>query len=90
VSDSSLIESNLIEPGRLRWRCRRGMRELDHLLSWYLDARYPQVDNATKAAFSTLLEQPDPDLWHWLQGNAAPDDPGWRFIVDEIRASDRI
>ena len=78
------------EAGRLRWRCRRGMRELDQLLGWYLDTRYPQVDNATKEAFSSLLEQPDPELWDWLQGTAAPDDPAWLRIVDEIRTRHRV
>jgi antitoxin CptB len=28
------------EIGKLRWRCRRGMRELDVLLSRYLDEEY--------------------------------------------------
>ena len=75
---------------RLRWRCRRGMRELDQLLGWYLDARYPRADDATKVAFSTLLDQPDPELWDWLSGRAVPEASGWRAIVDEIRGRDRV
>lgn len=66
------------------------MRELDQLLGWYLDARYARADDIVKAAFATLLEQPDPDLWHWLQGNAVPDDALWRGIIDEIRTRDRV
>jgi len=75
---------------RLRWRCRRGMRELDQLLGWYLDARYANVDDATKAAFSALLEQQDPELWNWLSGRGIPELAEWRVIIDEIRARDRI
>lgn len=75
---------------RLRWRCRRGMRELDQLLGWYLDVRYAQVDDAAKAAFSTLLEQQDPQLWDWLTGRSQPADQRWRGIVDEIRSRDRV
>jgi antitoxin CptB len=78
------------ELGRLRWRCRRGMRELDQLLGWYLDERYPQVDNATKAAFVILLEEADPDLWSWLQGVQTPRDADWRRIVDEIRTRNSL
>ena len=78
------------DEARLRWRCRRGMRELDQLLGWYLDARFGQAEAATKAAFSTLLEQPDPQLWDWLSGRDAPDDSGWRRIIDEIRARNRV
>ena len=75
---------------RLRWRCRRGMRELDQLLGWYLDARYEKVDDAAKAAFSTLLDQQDPQLWNWLSGQAVPTQVDWRSIIDEIRRRDRI
>ena len=75
---------------RLRWHCRRGMRELDQLLGWYLDVRYPASDAATKAAFATMLEQQDPELWNWLSGEGAPDEPAWRRIVDEIRSRDRV
>ncbi|MBN8884385.1 MAG: succinate dehydrogenase assembly factor 2 [Rudaea sp.] len=78
------------EAGRLRWRCRRGMRELDQLLGWYLDTRYESADGTAQAAFAELLEQPDPELWHWLQGHGAPEDVRFRAIVDEIRTRDRI
>jgi antitoxin CptB len=66
------------------------MRELDQLLGWYLDARYANADVATQAAFATLLEQQDPQLWDWLSGRTQPDEPGWREIVDEIRTRDRV
>jgi antitoxin CptB len=78
------------DANRLRWRSRRGMRELDQLLGWYLDTRYAQVDDATKDAFSTLLDQQDPDLWNWLTGRTAPDDASWRRIIDEIRGRNRV
>jgi antitoxin CptB len=78
------------DEARLRWRCRRGMRELDQLLGWYLEARFACAENAAKAAFSTLLEQPDPQLWDWLSGRGVPQDASWRTIIDEIRARDRV
>ena len=79
-----------IEHARLRWRCRRGMRELDQLLGWYLDERYEKVDDAAKAAFAALLEQQDPQLWNWLSGQVVPTEADWRSIIDEIRSRDRI
>jgi antitoxin CptB len=78
------------ETARLRWRCRRGMRELDQLLGWYLDARYADTGDAAKVAFSTLLDQPDPELWDWLSGRSVPKMPGWAAIIDEIRGRDRV
>ena len=75
---------------RLRWRCRRGMRELDQLLGWWLDVRYPQSGDAEKAAFSMLLEEADPQLWDWLSGRESPPCREWQRIVDEIRSRDRV
>ena len=75
---------------RLRWNCRRGMRELDQLLTWYLDSRYAQSSNVEKAAFSTLLDQQDPDLWNWLSGRSEPDNSAWKRIIDDIRSSRRV
>ena len=78
------------DTARLRWRCRRGMRELDQLLGWYLDTRYPGAGEAAKAAFSTLLDQPDPELWDWLSGRSVAEAAEWRAIIDEIRSRDRV
>ncbi|MEP6938290.1 MAG: succinate dehydrogenase assembly factor 2 [Rudaea sp.] len=73
------------EAGRLRWRCRRGMRELDQLLEWYLDTRYAVAHETHKAAFVELLDQQDPDLWSWLSGASIAPVAGWKQIVDEMR-----
>ena len=78
------------EAGRLRWRCRRGMRELDQLLEWYLDARYAAADNSKQSAFAEMLEQQDPELWSWLSGASIAPVTAWKQIVDEIRTRDRV
>ena len=75
---------------RLRWRCRRGMRELDQLLGWYLEVRYPRADASEQAAFGELLDEADPELWSWLLGQAQPSRGDWRAIIDDIRARDRV
>lgn len=75
---------------RLRWRCRRGMRELDQLLGWWLDARYPQSGAVEQAAFSTLLDEPDPQLWDWLSGRELAPRREWQRIIDEIRHRDCV
>lgn len=90
MSESGAEKSNGALRGRLRWRCRRGMRELDQLLDWYLDTRYSSASEEARMAFAELLEQPDPELWHWLQGHGAPIDARWQIIIDEIRTRDRI
>ncbi|MFI4970989.1 MAG: succinate dehydrogenase assembly factor 2 [Lysobacterales bacterium] len=77
------------EEARLRWRARRGTRELDRLLAGWLDTRYRHADVATRAAFDALLDCPDPDLWDWLTGHAEPG-PNFAAIIDEIRADHRV
>ena len=70
---------------RLRWRCRRGTRELDALLGGWLDARGASMDAAQLAVFDALLDRQDPELWDWLMGHAEPPHAEWRAIVAEIR-----
>jgi antitoxin CptB len=61
-----------LDRGRIRWRCRRGMRELDVLLEGYFNRRFDQAAPAQQQAFLLLLEQEDPDIWAWLIGHKAP------------------
>ena len=77
------------DKGRLRWRCRRGMKELDVLLTRWLDERHPVAEPARRAAFERLLERPDPDLASWFLGRARPDDTELAELVDEILADRR-
>ncbi len=69
----------------LRWRCRRGMRELDILLTRFLDRHYQTASAAEQAAFRRLLETPDPELFAWLMGRAVAPDEDARTLVDRIR-----
>ncbi len=70
---------------RLRWRCRRGMRELDQLLTRWLDRGYPQSDADQRAAFTRLLDCEDDALWRWCMGTAKPDDRELDELVGRIR-----
>ena len=51
---------------KLRWRCRRGVRELDILLTRFLDERFERLDEAGRDSFAALLECQDPDVIDWL------------------------
>ena len=69
---------------RLRWRCRRGIRELDQLMLRYLDGRWPAADEAERAEFLRLLDTEDDKLWRWFMGRERPGDAGLASIVDTI------
>ena len=71
--------------GQLAWRCRRGMRELDELLSTWLRERYSASGMASQADFRALLELPDPDIAAYLLGPGAPEDERLRLLILQIR-----
>jgi len=71
---------------RLRWRCRRGMRELDQLMLRYLDGRWEAADEAERAQFLRLMDTEDDKLWRWFMGRERPEDTGLAFIVERILA----
>lgn len=60
------------EQARLKWACRRGMRELDILLERYLAQHYRTDSVPRQAAFRRLLELTNPELIDYLLGAAAP------------------
>ena len=71
---------------RLRWRCRRGMRELDQLLGRYLDREWRHSSEAERGVFLRLLETEDDRLWHWFMGHETADDDEIQTLVERIRA----
>ena len=71
---------------RLRWRCRRGMRELDQLFERYLDLRWHQAPEAERGVFLRLLACEDDRLWRWFLGYDPADDAELQTLVDRIRA----
>lgn len=74
---------------RLRWRARRGMRELDWLLGGYLDARGGGLGDAERRCLGALLEYPDAVLLEWLLGRGRPMDRVLAGLVDRIRDAAR-
>lgn len=60
---------------QLKWRSRRGMRELDVLLQRYLEQRYAIAPQEEQQAFEALLELPDPELFAYVVKREQPSDP---------------
>jgi len=73
------------EFSRLRWRCRRGMRELDQMFGRYLEREWRQSSPAQRDVFLVLLDMQDDKLWHLLMGNERSDDAQLQALVDHIR-----
>lgn len=81
---SSSIERDAV--GRLKWRCRRGMRELDVLLQRYLEQRYPLAPQEEQQAFEALLTLPDPQLFAYVVHREQPSDPHLVNVVARLTA----
>jgi uncharacterized protein len=75
------------EEGRLAWRCRRGMKELDLVLTRYLRERWPTASQAQRQQFERVLELPDPELAAYLMGRENPPDAELLRMVDALRGS---
>lgn len=75
------------ELARMRWKCRRGMLELDLLFKGFLDCGYAQLNEQQQHCFDRLLDYPDAVLLEWMMGRIRPTDKDVVQIVNKIRAA---
>jgi antitoxin CptB len=73
------------ELGKLRWRCRRGMKELDVLLARYVDEHFANASHAEQEAFGRLLETQDTVLYTYFLGSEPPP-PQFAALIERITA----
>lgn len=71
----------------LRWRCRRGMLELDILFNQFLDSQYVSISNTEKNTFDQMLDYPDQLLFDLLLGHQISSDPYVSHLIKRIRQS---
>jgi antitoxin CptB len=71
--------------GRLRWMCRRGMRELDVLLERWLDQHGTAASNEELVRFEALLQWQDPELVRYLIAGEIHSDPDQAALLQSIR-----
>jgi antitoxin CptB len=70
---------------RLRWRCRRGLLELDVVLKNFLDQGCASLTPSEQDAFDKLLAVPDNILWAYVQGSENPPEKELMQLVSKIR-----
>jgi antitoxin CptB len=73
-----------VEVKALRWRCRRGMRELDQLLERWLERCWPSSSDADKEVFRRLLATEDDKLWRAFLEHERLDDADLQQLVYRI------
>ena len=76
--------------GPLRWRCRRGMKELDELLERFARGALAQASPADCQVLARVLELPDPLLAGYLLGGETPAEPDLARAIARLRALCRL
>jgi len=71
-----------VEDERIRWHCRRGLLELDLVLSKFLDKHYPDLSISQRIVFKNILDYPDNDLWDLLSGRTGTSEPEIKKLVE--------
>ena len=74
-----------ISQSQLRWRCRRGMLELDLLLSNFVEMEYNHLSQKEASLFSILLDYQDQELLDLLLGKMESSDAMISRIISKIR-----
>jgi antitoxin CptB len=70
---------------RLRWRCRRGQKELDIVMNRYLEQVYTDAEASQKAAFEELLLVEDPTIIDLLMERIEAQNPEQQILLDKLR-----
>ena len=73
--------TDAIATNRLRWKCRRGLLELDLLLERYLRS------HPGDAELAELLDFPDTELWEIASGRSERYPPHLKDVVARVRAA---
>ena len=71
---------------RARWRCRRGLLELDLTLERFVDEHYVSLGEAERWQFEMLLDLSDNDLWDMIALKKKPGDTRLQYVLSLLQA----
>jgi antitoxin CptB len=69
---------------KVRWKLRRGMLELDTMLSNFFEHKYAALSDSEKANFDLLLSYEDDYLFRLLMGHEEAHDERVKPIIQVI------
>jgi len=70
---------------RIRWLCRRGMKELDVLLENFIARSEDAIGRGAWPELEDLLQCEDDLIWDWLQQPDLPDAAAYYPLLVDIR-----
>jgi antitoxin CptB len=71
---------------RLKWKCRRGLLELDLVLGRFVEHDADAMGEAELARLGELLDLPDNDLWDIVSGRSELYSASLNDVVARLRA----
>ena len=79
IQDSALLH-------RVRWRCRRGLLELDIVLRRFIDAHYAELSLPERQIFEEFLDMPDNPLWDMISRRQEAVSAEKTALLEKIRS----
>ena len=75
----------MTELSRLRWQCRRGIKEMDLILERFLDQCYPSLSAQQRLAFDQILNETDLDIMDWILERSVPENEDYMVLIHLFR-----
>ncbi len=72
---------------KLRWNCRRGMKELEVVLLPFLEYCYDQYEEPQQRLFVRLLGFDDASLYSWFMGYEDALTPELTQMIQEVQSA---
>jgi len=70
---------------KLKWLCRRGMKELDILLERFIEHHRDELADGAWPELETLLQMEDDVLWDGFQDSSASATVPYKALLKHIR-----
>lgn len=80
-----MLITDLKKNNYISWHCKRGMLELDEILTTFFKDYYNNLTILQQQSFELLLQESDADLFSWLFGKDLPPNIMLQDIVFLIR-----
>ena len=69
---------------KLRWKSRRGMKELDVLLEAFFEQQVDSLATGDWPELEELLAREDDVLFDWISGRNLPSNPAMLNLIDTL------
>lgn len=84
MPDNDVNEAPEDKKRRLRWQCRRGIKEVEVLLVPFFEKYFDDLSASDQKGFEMFLQEQDADIFEWFTMRVKPADPKLAEMVDVI------